>query len=211
MLWSWRERFFSCSGACGVIIKKQGGIKMLSDVKLFDKAMDFVFKWEGGLCEDANDAGGITKFGVCLRFLKTIKPNASREDIISLTKEDAKDIFYSEFWLRSHCDELPPKVAFALFDSTVNVGNVQAGKFLQRALNDAGANIKVDGIVGDETITACEDLMEKGTHEVDIVEAMIEKRKQFYKNLAAKNPTQQVFLKGWLNRTMSLALATATV
>ena len=184
---------------------------MLSDIKLFDKAMDFVFKWEGGLCEDANDAGGITNYGVCLRFLKTIKPNATREDIINMTKEDAKDIFYSEFWLKCHCDELPPKIAYALFDSAVNVGKGQAGKFLQRSLNDAGAKVKVDGLVGEETVTACAELLDGGAHEVDIVEKMLQNRKQFYKDLATKNPTQQVFLKGWINRTMSLALTTATV
>ena len=179
---------------------------MLSDIKLFDKAMDFVFKWEGGLCEDANDAGGITNYGVCLRFLKTIKPTATRDDIINMTKESAKDIFYSEFWLKCHCDELPDKIAFALFDTAINVGCVQAVKFLQRALNmHSGSHLRVDGIVGNETIAEIDDLIyNAGVPEVDIVKDFIGKREQFYKDLATKKPSQQSFLKGWLNRSESL-------
>lgn len=180
---------------------------MISDVKLFDKAMDFVFKWEGGLCEDKNDAGGITNHGVCLRFLQSIRPSATREDIINLTQEQAKDIFYSEFWLKCHCDELPDKIAFVVFDTAINTGTVQAGKFLQRCLD----NVKVDGIIGQETISAVFELLESGVAEVDLVFEYLEKRKQFYKDLATKKPTQQVFLKGWLNRTASLGLVTATV
>ena len=162
----------------------------------FDKAMDFVFKWEGGLCEDKNDAGGITKYGVCLRFLKSIKPDAKREDIIHMTQEQAKDIFYNEFWLRCNCDQIPEKIAFALFDTAINMGCKQAVKLLQRTIE-----CKDDGIIGVVTINKCNDRVEEQDAVVDV---FLKKRSQFYKDLASKKPSQQVFLNGWLNRTNNL-------
>ena len=163
----------------------------------FDAAQAFVLKWEGGLSDDKNDAGGITKYGVCLRFLKTIRPNATADTIRNLTKQEATDIFHSEFWDRCRCDELPDRIAFALYDTAVNTGCKQAVKFLQRALK-----ITDDGRIGTGTIRAAK------TCDVDFVLTdFLEQRRQFYRNLAAKKPSQQVFLRGWLNRTNALAVA----
>lgn len=162
----------------------------------FGKAMDFVFKWEGGLCEDAADAGGITNYGVCLRFLKSIKPDASRDDIIHMSSEQAKDIFYNEFWLRCNCDQIPDKIAFALFDTAINLGCKQAVKLLQRTIG-----VKDDGIIGIVTINECNDRVEE---QDAVVDAFLKKRTQFYRDLANKKHSQQVFLNGWLNRVNDL-------
>lgn len=171
---------------------------MCSDIELFNKAMKFVFQWEGGVSDDPADSGGVTKYGVCLRFYRTIHPNATRADILALTKEQASDIFYSEFWLKCHCDELfLDKIAVALFDTAVNTGVSQAVKFLQRAVN-----VKADGKMGIITISA---VNEHTDDEQTILDNFIKQRQQFYKDLATRKPSQQVFLKGWLNRTNALA------
>lgn len=170
--------------------------------ELFDEAMDFVFRWEGGLCEDKNDAGGITNYGICLRFLKSVDPKATREDIKNMTKDKAKDLFYQNFWLPCRCDELSDKVAFVLFDTAINVGVSQASKFLQRVVG-----VKDDGKVGPDTVNAVKEYIENHD-EATLVSEFLKKRSQFYKNIVANRPSQKVFLKGWLNRTTALAEAT---
>lgn len=163
----------------------------------FDKAMEFVFKWEGGLCEDKNDRGGITNYGVSLAFLKTVKPDATREDIINMTKDDAADLFYKNFWLPCHCDELPDRIAFVVFDTAVNTGVKQASKFLQRVIG-----VKDDGVIGKDTLAAVDEMfMDYEMSEDFMVAEYMKKRAQFYKDIVKKRPSQEVFLKGWLNRT----------
>lgn len=163
----------------------------------FDKAQAFVLKWEGGLCDDKNDAGGITKYGVSLRFLKTIRAGVTADTIRNMTKQEATTIFHSEFWDKCRCDELPERIAFALYDTAVNVGVKQAVKFLQRSLG-----IKDDGIIGTDTVYFARNC------DVDEVLAdFLDRRRQFYRNLAEKKPSQQCFLKGWLNRTDALSVA----
>lgn len=174
-------------------------MNVLFNFELFDEAMDFVFRWEGGLCEDKNDAGGITNYGICLRFLKSVDPKATQEDIKNMTKDRAKDLFYKYFWLPCRCDELPDKVAFVLFDTAINTGVRQASKFLQRVVR-----VKDDGKVGRDTVNAVKEYVEKHG-EATLVSEFLKKRSQFYKNIVVNNPSQKVFLKGWLNRTTALA------
>ena len=57
----------------------------------FDKAMEHIFKWEGGYVNDAKDPGGETKYGICKRSHPTV-------DIKNLTKDQAKVIYKREYW-----------------------------------------------------------------------------------------------------------------
>ena len=161
---------------------------------IFEKAHWFVEKWEGGLTDDPEDAGMITKFGVSLRFYKTIKPTATAEDIRNLTYEQAKNIFKEHFWDKAKCDLLPAGIAFVLYDTIVNVGISQGVKFLQRVLG-----CRDDGIIGKNTVFIANSCCIEKT-----INAFIELRENFYKALVEKKPNQKVFLKGWLNRTTDL-------
>ena len=190
----------------------------------FDKLMDFVFKWEGGLCDDPKDSGGITKYGIILADLQEelneafekekaketdafkkkqmVCPKATREDIINLTKEHAKKIYYEKYWLKAKCDKiLNDDLALAYCDTCINCGIRQATFFLQRAVNNvANADIEVDGKIGDITIGAVNSHDGSG-----ILENFLLQRITFYKTLAEKKPGQKVFLRGWLNRSYALA------
>ena len=170
----------------------------------FDKLMDFVFKWEGWLCDDPKDSGGITKYGIILKDLQEYNPKATREDIINLTKEQAKKIYYEKYWLRAKCDKiLNDDLALAYCDTCINCGIRQATLFLQRAVNNvANDDIEVDGKIGDITIGAVNSHDGSG-----ILENFLLQRITFYKTLAEKKPGQKVFLRGWLNRSYALANA----
>jgi len=94
----------------------------------FEKALKFVLKWEGGYSNDPNDPGGETKFGICKRSYPEL-------DISKLTLEQAKEIYYKNYWLKSGCDELPYPFNIIVFDTAVNMGRRRAIEFLN-AYND---------------------------------------------------------------------------
>lgn len=167
----------------------------MASSEVFNTAHNFVLKWEGGLCDDPADAGGITKYGVSLRFLQNIKPDATRYDIINMTKAEAKALFKKHFWDRCRCAEMPDKTAFILYDTAVNVGCKQAVKFLQRAVGTF-----VDGLIGPKTIKAACTVNDNP----EVLDNFLHQREVFYENLAKNKPSQKVFLKGWLNRTKDL-------
>ncbi len=107
---------------------------------VFDDAFKAVIGEEGGYVDDAQDPGGETKFGISKRSY----PNL---DIKNLTLNDAKAIYQKNYWLPMRGDDLPPKVAFQVFDFAVNAGVKRAVEAMQCALD-----IPDDGIVGNGTI-----------------------------------------------------------
>lgn len=121
----------------------------------FDKAHDIVVGIEKGYVNDPRDPGGATKFGISLRFLRSIGLDINRDGIIDgldirgLTHAEAKKIYYTKFWLATNCQNLPNGIDLAVFDCAVNQGRPTAIKLLQRS-----ARVKVDGIIGPKTLAA---------------------------------------------------------
>ncbi|MFQ5479794.1 MAG: glycoside hydrolase family 108 protein [Thermodesulfobacteriota bacterium] len=91
----------------------------------FDRAMEFVFKWEGGYVYDARDPGGETKWGISRRTYPTL-------DIKDLTKQEAEDIYRHDYWEKLGCDNLLWPVNLVVFDTAVNMGGARAKDFLSR-------------------------------------------------------------------------------
>lgn len=108
----------------------------------FDQCFDKLLGHEGGYVSDSRDPGGETKFGISKRAYPDL-------DIAALSVEQAKAIYKRDYWDRARCDELPPTVAFQVFDTAVNSGIGQAIRFLQRAVGVAD-----DGVAGPLTINA---------------------------------------------------------
>jgi len=90
--------------------------------KEFEKALKFVLKWEGGYCNDPNDPGGETKYGIS----KKSYPN---EDIKNMTLERAKEIYWDNYWLKADCDILDFPMNLICFDTAVNLGVSKAKNF----------------------------------------------------------------------------------
>ena len=145
----------------------------------FDALIDRVLSHEGGYVNDPRDPGGETKFGIAKRSY----PNV---DIKGLTREDAVAIYRRDFWTRVQGDELPPAVAFQVFDAAVNHGTGNAVRWLQRA-----AGVADDGIIGPQTVAAV-----KRADPTDLVLAFNAERLEFY----AKLTTFDAFGRGWTRR-----------
>jgi lysozyme family protein len=84
--------------------------------------MAFIFKWEGGYVNHAEDPGGETKYGISKRAHPDV-------DIKELTKAQAEEIYYRDYWLKAGCDKLPWPDCVVHFDAAVNMGVGRAQGF----------------------------------------------------------------------------------
>lgn len=153
-------------------------------------AIEFVLKEEGGYGIDPNDAGGETNFGISKRRY----PN---EDIKNMTEDRARELYRKDFWQKLRCDELPSPLAIAVFDAAVNQGENGAGRMLQIALQFTEE--KIDGIVGEMTITAAHKFGPK------LLRRFMAQRMARYARTILHKPTQEVFCDNWSARLMRLA------
>ena len=108
----------------------------------FDLAFDRLIGNEGGYVNNPADPGGETNWGISKRSY----PNL---DIASLTRDDAKQIYLTDFWNKGNFEQLPFALGFQAFDIAVNSGIDEAIKLLQHA-----AGVTVDGDLGPHTLAA---------------------------------------------------------
>lgn len=171
---------------------------------VFEKAHEFVSRWEGGYVNHAADPGGATKYGISLRFLKSQSldigdidgdGDIDADDIKALSPEDAARIMRREFWDALGLDNLgKPLCSMVLYDTAVNMGPSYARKLLQKALG-----VPADGVWGPITrsqIRTCDDRK--------TAVAMCHIRRARYHELVQKNAALGAFLRGWLRRVDSL-------
>lgn len=178
----------------------------------FMTAHRFAGKWEGGLVDHPSDPGGITNYGISLRWLRSEgldvgdidgDGDIDADDIRALTPALAAALFKSKFWDAYRLGELPQLTATCHYDCAVNTGPRQATLLTQRACNSLvgfyGTKLVVDGIFGKNTRAF---LMKHTTPK--LAETMIALREDFYRDLVARKPKLAVFEKGWLNRCRDL-------
>lgn len=174
----------------------------------FDKAVTYVLGNEGGFVDNENDSGGVTNFGISLRFLRAVsRDNLARygvhepvthEAIRDMSLAQAKEIYKGEFWEHARFSEIQSqRVASYIFDMAVNHGTAQAIKLVQRAiwsLYGVRNCIKDDGVLGPKTL---DEINWRGNSMLPVIMAV---RAGYYMLLAEKRPKDKVFLEGWLNR-----------
>jgi lysozyme family protein len=92
----------------------------------FDRAFNFTIGVEGGYSNDPNDPGGETKFGISKRAHPSL-------DIKGLTLEDAKNVYFVEYWMEVGGDELPFPLDIFAFDAAVNQGVIAALSLVKKS------------------------------------------------------------------------------
>ena len=169
----------------------------------FEKFWPIILEHEGGLVDNKNDLGGVTKYGISLRYIidEMIDINKDgkidRNDIYAVTHEDAKEIYYELFYKRMRLEYIKnDALALELLDMGINAGFKTAIMLLQELLKT-----QRDGIIGYLTITGIDNY--KG----NIVKDYKNKRINYYKLIAERRPQNMVFLKGWLKRVDTTQLA----
>ena len=155
----------------------------------FKKAFNYVLKNEGGYVNDPADPGKETKYGISKRSY----PNLN---IRQLSLKDAEKIYFCDYWLKGKFEQIPDEnVATQLFDLSVNLGIRATTIVLQRALRSVGINVVEDGLLGSQTLSGV-----IFSEPSNLLAAIKSEAAGYYRLIAAKNPQQQKFLNGWLNR-----------
>ena len=158
----------------------------------FEKVIKFTLKWEGGY---TIDSGGKTKYGISQKAYPNI-------DIKNITLEKAKLIYKKNYWKPLRCDHYDYPLALTIFDMGVNIGIRRTVKFIQLSCNEfLYEPIKVDGILGNKTLTAikyCEKI-----HPLKFVILINNYRYKWYCKLVKKSKYSK-YLLGWINRCNNL-------
>ena len=158
----------------------------------FNDAFDEVIGLEGGYSDDPDDAGGETNWGISKRSY----PNVN---IATLTKEDAKQIYWEDFWNRLLLSQvLQPSIAAEIFEQAVNFGGSQAVIHVQYALRLMGKNLIVDGQMGPTTLGHIASL--PGKHKDAYLKCLNGLQFIKYREIVENNPSQKKYFVGWLRR-----------
>lgn len=115
----------------------------------FDQIVTKHIKTEGGYVNHPDDPGQETKYGISKRFNPDI-------DVVNLTVDGAKAIYYECYWKPFRLDEIKHFVVVEeLFDEIAGPqGPKTTIKIAQGALILLGKDVVLDGVIGDETINA---------------------------------------------------------
>jgi lysozyme family protein len=154
----------------------------------FLAAVESVLAAEGGYSTNPADPGGVTSFGISARAHPGL-------NLATLTRADAVEIYWREWWLRFDFARLPAAVAAKTFSLAVNLGAGHAIECLQRALRACGLPVTEDGVIGPATALAA-----KRADPPVLMAALRSELAGYYRTLALLRPRDQVFIKGWLNR-----------
>lgn len=179
----------------------------------FDTAFDVVLAHEGGYVDHEADPGGATNYGISIRYLKQRGDvdgdglpdgdidgdgDVDVDDIKAIQPTDAKHLYHTGFWVPNRLPEVTDQViATKIFDICVNTGSRQAWRIVQRACNELGADLEIDGRVGPMTLGAVNGAG-KG-----LLDAIRDEQLAFYTALVERRPELDVFLDGWTNRAMA--------
>ncbi|MBV8895990.1 MAG: hypothetical protein JO051_05750 [Acidobacteriaceae bacterium] len=167
----------------------------------FDLFIPMVLKSEGGFVDDPDDHGGATNKGVTFKTFcgcaqKLLNVDPTLDNLKALTDAQACTIYRANYWQPAHGDEMASQdLANIVCDFYVNGGPGNAATLLQQVMNDMGAHVKVDGSVGPQTMQALATL-----DQAEVYQRYKAGRIAYYQKLARDEPSQQKFLKGWLNR-----------
>jgi len=160
----------------------------------FQACVDIVLAHEGGYSDHPRDPGGATRFGITQTTLAQWRGRpVSKADVRRLGADEAREIYYANYWNALNCDALPPGVDLTVFDFGVNAGTGRAARHLQRIVAS-----HADGVVGPATIEAVE-----GFDAAGLIRRFSAERLDYYRGLAGWNS----FARGWTRRTRAVERA----
>ena len=183
---------------------------------LFSRALPFVLQHEGGISADPDDPGGITRWGISLRWL--IKAgqldldhdglkdgdvdgdgDIDAADILAMPRERAASLYRHHWWEKGGYDRIrDPVVAVKTFDFAVNMGFGPAHRCLQRAARACRHLIADDGVIGPQTLAAANAIEGNA-----LAAALKSEAAGFYRGLVTARPVFAKYEQGWLNRAYS--------
>ncbi|MBI1339609.1 hypothetical protein GC169_05270 [bacterium] len=169
---------------------------------VFARALELVLEHEGGYVNHPKDPGRATNRGVTQATYDAYrkKKKAAIRSVKDITPDEIAEIYRQGYWVPARCQDMPGEaIAIAVFDAAVNHGVQPAIRMLQQCVGTP--DLAVDGLWGESTQKR---VLSAGSDMPGLVQAFLDRRETFYRRLVEMNPSQGVFLRGWLKRVSSL-------
>jgi lysozyme family protein len=161
----------------------------MADIQLY---IPILKQLEGGYVCDSNDLGGATNHGVTLKVFQTFFGNdKTADDLRNITDEQLTTIIKNYWDSVSASNILSQQLANQIADWCYNSGAVSAANHVQQVLGIEPTT----GYIGTITIGRI-----NSSDAPTLNDALVDARIKFYQAIVANNPSQEVFLKGWINR-----------
>lgn len=170
----------------------------------FDKALKYVLENEGGYVDNPWDKGGPTNMGITLAVVqRVLNPKADNNTVKNLTMDQVRQIYRTLYWLPLKGPDIKSDgLATALFDVHVNRGLSKCMRYIyslfilqgmptsQMVMPTYVSQFVLEKLNGLDAMAALHDLHTLLSGD--------------YISIVASNPSQSIFLKGWLNRARKI-------
>ena len=166
-----------------------------------EKLAPFILRWEGGFVNDPVDKGGATNMGVTIGTWRSVgydkdgDGDIDVDDLHLLDKEDVIErVLRPHYWNRWRADEILNQSVANILVDWVWASGTHGIKRPQRILG-----VTADGIVGPKTIAAVNSMDPMELHF-----RIKNDRIKFIDEICQRDPSQERFRKGWMNRINAL-------
>jgi lysozyme family protein len=178
---------------------------------LKQECINHVIDVEGGYVFDPADSGGETNWGVTKRVARKWGYKGPMKD---MRRETAFAIYRDRYWDALELDtveDLSPRLAAELIDTSINLGAGRAAEFLQRSLNVYNKrgllyeDIAVDRDVGPATIRALKSYLKARGNEGESImyRTLNSLQGAFYVDLCERRQKDERFVFGWFKNRVS--------
>jgi lysozyme family protein len=162
----------------------------------FKTALKFTLKWEAGV-GDPRDLAGTVNYGITQgsydNYLRN--KNLTSKSVLQITQPEVEELYYLQYWKPCLADSMVLPLAVAHFDTAVNFSVKGSLEFLQEAIG----GLTVDGNFGSKSKAA----LEKANN-LQTAQRYCQSRIDYRYQRVKANPSQQMFLNGWLRRDQDL-------
>ncbi len=175
--------------------------------ELFDAQIAVTLRFEGGYVNNPSDPGGETNYGITKKVAISYGYTGDMKELPLAT---AKAIYYANYWTLGDCHKLSQidsNLAKVFFDTSVNCGIGRANRLLKKSLNysikhdDKYIALSDDSTLNPGIWTLMTNLSASKRKNLSLI--FISLRVLYYLSLC-ENPTNFVFIDGWLNRCSSI-------
>ena len=163
---------------------------------ILEEALRFTLRWEGGYVNHPDDRGGETNKGVTTATYRAYRQRQGlpMQSVKAITDGEVREIYEGLYWNAAQCRLMQRPLAIAHFDTAINFGVGGSTMFLQDLLG-----VSIDRSIGPITRAA----IAQADH-LSVAQRYCQARIDYRYRRVNADPTQQVFLRGWLNRDNAL-------
>lgn len=163
---------------------------------IFSEGLRFSLRWEGGYVNNPSDYGGETNKGVTTATYQSYRrrKGLGAQSVRHITDAEVHEIYRDMYWKPAQCELMVRPLAIVHLDTAINFGVGGATEFLQETLG-----IGVDGSFGPATRNA----LSRG-NTAATARRYCQARIDYRYRRVSQDPSQRVFLQGWLNRDNDL-------